>query len=379
MGRLSDARKKAKQKKGQPETNAAAPVATPDSAEAPPASTPGAPDAGLLVASQELAISSQIDSTAADALVDEILAGSLPSEEPDRKESVLPSSGLAEDLLREWEENKPAKLQLPSSGLAEDLLDSEKFPQRGEGGVQQDAEEMWPDELIASGTGAKPLLGSSGLAEDILGSNTESETSALANDVLGVLRDEPQEFRRVALPSSGLADEILQMVDKPVGRSGLALDEIHQFESFFEEEQADEMLQLVLFQMEGELFALEIDRVQEIIRVPMITRVPHVARHVRGVCNLRGRIVPVLELRLLMRLATRTVDRDSRVMVLDLAGKQIGVLVDRASEVVHVKVGDVEPPPEEMRLIDKNLVTAVARLGERIIFILDVDRVLSLK
>jgi purine-binding chemotaxis protein CheW len=131
--------------------------------------------------------------------------------------------------------------------------------------------------------------------------------------------------------------------------------------------------------MGDEVFALDIDRVQEIIRVPGVTRVPHVAGHVLGVCNLRGRIVPVMELRKLMRMPSRPLDRLSRILVLDFGGKQIGMLVDRANEVAHIRVSDIEPPPEEVRSVDRNLVTAVARLNARMVFILDLDQVLAIK
>lgn len=376
MGRLSDARKKAKAAQGNTEGQGPAILQQPPETIAPAASAPKS--APPQTPSLEAPPVQQREITVVEST----------SEKLDAKPKGLPASGLAEDLLAAWEaegKRTPSKTKpvskppesrgLPASGLADELLAS------------------YADSLPAAPQ--KRGLPSSGLAEDLLatlpsldGPSSIKVERTFEEDILDVLKDSSDDSFSVrglspaVLPSSGLADDILKEHVAPKrneSKSGLRIDEIHEFESFFEEERGAEQIQLVLFHMDEESFALEIDRVQEIIRVPAITRVPHAAEHVRGVCNLRGRIVPVLDLRRLMKLPTRLMDRSSRVMVLDITGKRIGVLIDRVSEVARINVPDVEPPPEEMRSIDSNLVTAVARYGERMVFILDVDRVLALK
>lgn len=377
MGRLSDARKKAKAKQaGTGSTGAGdetlrheatAPADVPlvttsspqgDSAAGEPPPAPQARGAGKALP--------------ASGLADEILFADKPKVSKGRK---LPSSGLAEDILGPALETPAAPQAGAVSGLADEIL-----------GAAADADGL--ADAILNGLAGEPP-GDPGLAGDVVaamaGASAEVPSDAPLEQgleqgfeagVLDVLLDTPRAGPR-SLPSSGLAEDILPAAP---GRTPLGLDEIHEFESFFEEERHEiEQLHLVLFRVATEQFAVEIDRVHEVIRVPAITRVPHLPGHIRGVVNLRGRIVPVMDLRLLMNLPPRAVDRMSRIMVLDLAKKQIGVLVDLVSEVLHVSVADVEPPPEEMRVIDRNLVTAVARAEKRMIFILDMDKVLALK
>lgn len=381
MGRLSDARKKAKAKQG---------PATGSQGEEIVRTEPATETASAEMAVDDVVVDAPEPPAAAKArrsgvklpssgLAEDLLAAHEPAPEPAPKSAkgrtVLPSSGLADDIFgvpaAPPETKAPGLTQ--SSGLADEILGSA-------------ASESLADAIL-NGIDAEPQAGAAPPGDDLLAAMSGESLAAAPSEapleqgfeagVLDVLLDTPRHAPR-SLPSSGLAEDILPT--KPQARTPLALEEIHEFESFFEDERHEiEQLHLVLFRVATEQFAVEIDRVHEVIRVPSITRVPHLAAHIRGVVNLRGRIVPVMDLRLLMNLPPRPVDRMSRIMVLDLAKKQIGVLVDLVSEVLHVSVADVEPPPEEMRVIDRNLVTAVARAEKRMIFILDMDKVLALK
>lgn len=375
MGRLSDARKKAKAKQpgagsdGGAGVHAAGAAPTP---AVPPAAEAAAPEleAETIDAAEPAPAPKPRSGKTlpASGLADEILVAEKPAISKARK---LPSSGLAEDILGAAPETPAPRGAAAPSGLADEIL-----------GAAAESDSL-ADAILNGFADEPPSQG--GLAGEVLAAMTGAPLQApneasldqgFEAGVLDVLLDTPRAAPR-SLPSSGLAEDILPAKQ---GRATLALDEIHEFESFFEEERHEiEQLHLVLFRVATEQFAVEIDRVHEVIRVPAITRVPHLAAHIRGVVNLRGRIVPVMDLRLLMNLPPRAVDRMSRIMVLDLAKKQIGVLVDLVSEVLHVSVADVEPPPDEMRAIDRNLVTAVARAEKRMIFILDMDKVLALK
>ena len=102
--------------------------------------------------------------------------------------------------------------------------------------------------------------------------------------------------------------------------------------------------QVVILRVQGGDYAVPIHRVQEIVRVPEITRVPHAQAGVEGVINLRGRVLPVVDLAARLALGTTERARSARVVVVDGGSESIGLLVDGVSEVLRVGAADVEPP-----------------------------------
>lgn len=138
-----------------------------------------------------------------------------------------------------------------------------------------------------------------------------------------------------------------------------------------------EVLQLVSFIIAGEEFGVDILKVQEIIRPVAITRVPHAPPFVEGVINLRGRIVPVIDLRKRFRLPERAHDKDTRIIVVELVDKVIGFMVDAVREVIRVDRATIEPPPELAVGIDAHYITGVAKLDDRLLILLDLDEVLT--
>lgn len=135
-------------------------------------------------------------------------------------------------------------------------------------------------------------------------------------------------------------------------------------------------LHLLTFTLDREEFGLPITRVREVIRVGEITRVPQVPPHVRGVTNLRGRILAVVEIRSRLGLSPAEISPASRIVVVDVAGRSLGLLVDRVSQVTKVPVESVAPVPEEVASPESDYVTGVARRDSRLIILLDLDRVL---
>jgi purine-binding chemotaxis protein CheW len=135
-------------------------------------------------------------------------------------------------------------------------------------------------------------------------------------------------------------------------------------------------LHLLTFMLDREEFGLPITRVREVIRVGEITRVPQVPPHVRGVTNLRGRILAVVEIRSRLGLSPAEISPASRIVVVDVVGRALGLLVDRVSQVTKVPVESVAPVPEEVASTETDYVTGVARRDSRLIILLDLDRVL---
>ena len=174
------------------------------------------------------------------------------------------------------------------------------------------------------------------------------------------------------LPSSGLAEDILaQFIDR-------AQVEVNQVNDSQEREQAAMLLHLVTFQLGREEYGVEISSVQEIIRAADITPVPGAPSHVRGVLNLRGKIIPVVDLRQRFSLTTADAADDQRIIVVELGEKRIGMLVDSVSQVIKIPAGVVEEMPEEATSMDENFIKGVGKLDARLIIILDLNRSLLL-
>ena len=179
-------------------------------------------------------------------------------------------------------------------------------------------------------------------------------------------------FEKFELPSSGLAEDILaQFIDK-------AQEEVSQGSSAERKEQTEALLHLVTFQLGREEYGVEIASVQEIIRATDITPVPGAPSHVRGVINLRGKIIPVADLRKRFSLATIDSSDAMRIIVVELGQKRIGMLVDSVSQVIKVPLSVVEEMPEEATSVDANFIRGVGKLDSRLIIILDLNRSLLL-
>lgn len=140
----------------------------------------------------------------------------------------------------------------------------------------------------------------------------------------------------------------------------------------------DPELHLVTFRLERESFAVPIDRVREVVRVTEITRVPEAPPHIRGVTNLRGRVLPVVELRTRLGLTAAVTTPSSRILVVESQGRLLGLLVDAVSRVVKVPSSSVVPPPEEVLSDRTDYIPGVARMGDLLLILLDLDRALLL-
>lgn len=141
--------------------------------------------------------------------------------------------------------------------------------------------------------------------------------------------------------------------------------------------QAGSPLHLITFRLDAEEFALPIAAVREVIRVGEITRVPQAPEHVRGITNLRGRIVPVVELRTRLGLAPLVPTPRARIIVAETQGRLIGLLVDEVAQVLKLPAERVVAAPDEVRPAAGDHVTGVAQLGERLVILLDLERALT--
>jgi len=136
-----------------------------------------------------------------------------------------------------------------------------------------------------------------------------------------------------------------------------------------------EPLQIVSFHIGEEEFGLDILRVQEIIRVQDLTRVPNSPQFVDGVINLRGKVIPVVALRKRFGLAHLPHDKQTRIVVIEVKGIVLGFIVDSVSEVLRIPAETIEPPPRLGR-VEREYVSGVGKLNNRLLILLDVDRLM---
>src|SRR5215213_140962 len=139
---------------------------------------------------------------------------------------------------------------------------------------------------------------------------------------------------------------------------------------------ADVELHLVTFHLGAEEFGIPIETVREVLRVGDITRVPQAPPHVKGITNLRGRIVPIVSIKTRMGLPDTPLTVRSRCVLVEAHGRLLGLLVDAVSNVVKVPMAAVAPPPEEMVTTATDYITGVARLGSRLIILLQLEKAL---
>ena len=139
----------------------------------------------------------------------------------------------------------------------------------------------------------------------------------------------------------------------------------------------DELIQLVSFTIGDEEFGVDILKVQEINRMVDVTRVPNTPEYVDGVINLRGKVIPIIDLRRRFGMQRKEKDKNSRIIVVELNGRVLGFVVDAVSEVLRIPKSVTEPPPSIIAGIEAEYITAIAKLETRLLILLDLERVLT--
>jgi len=137
-------------------------------------------------------------------------------------------------------------------------------------------------------------------------------------------------------------------------------------------------LQLVVFTIGTEEFGVEIMNVQEIIRMTNITKIPQASGYVKGIINLRGRIIVVINLDVIMGMQSKEHDENTRIIVADIGETVMGFVVDSVSEVIRLPESSVEPAPAIIaNKIDTEYVQGVGKINDRLLILLDLNRILS--
>lgn len=140
---------------------------------------------------------------------------------------------------------------------------------------------------------------------------------------------------------------------------------------------SSEIIQLVSFNIGEEEFGVDILKVQEINRMSEVTRVPNAPDYVEGVINLRGKVIPIIDLRMRIGMPQKKSDKDTRIVVVELDSKVVGFVVDSVNEVLRIHKNITEAPPPMVAGIDAEYITAIGKLDNRLLILLDLERILS--
>jgi purine-binding chemotaxis protein CheW len=142
--------------------------------------------------------------------------------------------------------------------------------------------------------------------------------------------------------------------------------------------ESNELLQLVSFELNGEEFGIDILMVQEIIRMMQITKVPNSPDFIDGVVNIRGKVIPVVNLRTKLGMPRKEHDSMTRIIVVNISSKTIGFLVDSVNEVLRIPASVTEAPPELVAGINSEFIKSVGKLEDRLLILIDLNKILTI-
>ncbi len=139
----------------------------------------------------------------------------------------------------------------------------------------------------------------------------------------------------------------------------------------------DAFLQLVSFGIGDELFAVPITKIQEIIRLTNIVKVPKSPDFVEGVINLRGRVIPVVDLKKRFSIGAYVQDVRTRIIVAEMGALRVGLIVDIVCEVLSPDECSFEETPSIVSGVDQKFVRGIVKQNEKMLIVLDLDKILS--
>jgi purine-binding chemotaxis protein CheW len=136
-------------------------------------------------------------------------------------------------------------------------------------------------------------------------------------------------------------------------------------------------LQLVIFKLGNESFGVEIATVESIIKMQTITRLPQAPGFVEGIINLRGKILPVVDLRKRLGIDLTEITKDSRMVVVALAGTTVAMIVDQVNEVLRINDEIVEVPPSISQSVDSRFIEGIAKINQELVILLNLSKILN--
>jgi len=137
----------------------------------------------------------------------------------------------------------------------------------------------------------------------------------------------------------------------------------------------DRILQLVTFKLENEEFGVDILKVQEINKMMNITKIPNAPFFIEGVINLRGKIIPIVDLRKKLGFESKPYDKATRIIVIELDGLVLGFVVDSVSEVLRIPSNTIEAAPSIVGGVESEYIEGVGKLEDRLLILLELKKI----
>lgn len=143
------------------------------------------------------------------------------------------------------------------------------------------------------------------------------------------------------------------------------------------EKQAGSSLQLVSFRLGQEEYGIEITKVQEIILMGEITRLPQTPLYIKGLINLRNTVIPIMDLRLRFGLPPQEPTQETRIMVVNVRGKTMGIIVDAVNEVLRIAKDQIDSPPPTVSGAGREYLSGLVKMDDRLLILLDIEKLFA--
>jgi len=138
-----------------------------------------------------------------------------------------------------------------------------------------------------------------------------------------------------------------------------------------------EISKVIVFQLKNQQYGVDIQQIRSIEKLQNITQVPNTSDFIKGVINLRGEVIAIIDLRERLNISVTDITDQTRILIVSVNGVQIGLIVDSATDVLDVNPASIDPSPEIVGDIDVTFVKGVAKLENKLLILLDLARVLS--
>lgn len=277
----------------------------------------------------------------------------------------------ADPWITEYKDN-PLKNESPD-GAAEELINESMAEKEEFKEPEIDPAEAFRQALIAEVLRDESMLTRSQIEEEEKMSKPSAEAPQTKVTESKTAGEKPS---ALSLPAESAKQEEKKLeVNKPA--VGQPQDAKVQDAKVQDTKQHESIIQLVGFNLGKECYGVDIKRIKEINRMTEITRVPRAPGFIEGVINLRGSVIPVINLRKKVKMPPREYDKDTRIIIVELAGKTIGFIVDAVKEVLRIPESLLVPPPTLAVGKNADYITSVAKVEDELVILLDPDKVLS--
>lgn len=156
----------------------------------------------------------------------------------------------------------------------------------------------------------------------------------------------------------------------------LEKDELTLDNSYFDDDEDTLKDRYLTFYLGKQTYALEIKYITEIIGIQKITKVPNIKSFIKGIINLRGSIVPIVELRKRFRLSDVEYDERTCIIVVNINNVEVGIIVDEVAEVINIPEEEISPAPETNKGTESRFISGMSKISDKIIILLNIEKVL---